>query len=90
MENETNPVDAVWESFWKDHLIDNDGHLKIDQMKKELHDYLWVLENYAKVLDYATGGKVTKPEAQYEAIRSAIDDHLTELFEKAETNVDGV
>jgi len=52
-------VEKVYEDFWRD-ILEKDGILDMQQLKKELFDFWQVMQNVPKVYDHVTGGKVSK------------------------------
>jgi hypothetical protein len=72
-------TEEVYEYFWKI-IVEKDGNINIDAIKKELHDYYIAIQEVGKVYDYITMGKLTKPntDAQY------IIDELEKRFELKE------
>jgi predicted phosphohydrolase len=52
-------VEKVYEDFWRD-ILEKDGILDMQQLKKELFDFWNVMQNVPKVYDHVTGGKVSK------------------------------
>ena len=53
--------EKTFENYWKAAVCKRDGSLNVDRVKRELHDYLVVMTNAAKVYMHVTGGKISKP-----------------------------
>lgn len=51
--------EKVYDEFWKP-LLEKDGFLDMQQLKRELFDFYNVIKNVPKVYDHITGGKVSK------------------------------
>lgn len=49
--------EEVYEQFWKD-LVEVDGEVNLEQVKKELSDFKWAMDNvpivYGEITGYAT------------------------------------
>ena len=52
-------IDESWE-FWKPIICDNDGNIDVEQLKKELCDYYFVINEVPKVYCEVTGGTLSK------------------------------
>jgi hypothetical protein len=53
-------VEKIYEEFWKP-LVEKDGVLDIEQVKKELHDFYIMIQEVPKVYCEVTNGMVSKP-----------------------------
>lgn len=53
-------VDSNYDNFWKD-IIEKDGVIDFEQVKKELYDYSMMMEEVSKAYDEVTGGRISKP-----------------------------
>jgi len=73
--------EKAYEEHWK-HLVEQDGSLNLDQVKRELYDYHCVLEEVSTVYMDITNGKFSKPNtgAQH------IIDEVNRQIEEAEAN----
>ena len=71
--------EQTYEEHWKE-LIEPDGKLDMDALKRELHDYWVALENVGEVYCHITGNRISKPntlagvvideaDARYERLR---------------------
>ena len=76
-----NEIDKVYNDFWKP-LIEKDGRLDLEQLKKELYDYHMVLQEVPKVYWYVTAGKISKPNTKSEVVISESDDVIDKLIEE--------
>lgn len=52
--------EKTYEEFWKD-IVEVNGALNLDQVKRELHDCSLLLDNVPKVYHALTNGEVSKP-----------------------------
>jgi hypothetical protein len=65
-----------YEDFWKE-IVEKDGVINIDQVKRELSDFSKVIGNVAKVYDHITSGRVSKPLTDSDAVIALHDDIRT-------------
>lgn len=75
-------VEGIYQSFWKD-IVEKNGVIDIEQVKKELADYSFVLSEVSKVYTHVTGGLLSKPNYHANGIISAADDHMNEVVQDA-------
>ncbi len=73
-DTERDPVDVVFEEFWSLILIDDQGDIDLDQVKKELFDFWQVMQEVPKVYCHITGNQVSKILAKAEVVISLADD----------------
>lgn len=52
-------IDESWE-FWKTIICDKDGNIDVEQLKKELCDFYFVINEVPKVYCEVTGGTLSK------------------------------
>ena len=77
-------VNRVYDEFWKD-IIEPNGIVDFDQVKRELYDYRTCLSEVSKVYDEITNGRISKPNAAAEYV---LDEFYDRLKEAAEDNDD--
>jgi hypothetical protein len=53
-------VEEEWE-FWKTVICNEDGTINVNQLKLELSDYYFMLNEVPKVYSEVTGGMLSKP-----------------------------
>ena len=70
-------VNKVYDEFWKD-IIEPDGIIDFDQVKRELYDYRTCLMEVPKVYDEITNGKISKPNTTAEYVLDEFYDRLKE------------
>lgn len=94
-------VEKEWE-FWKTIVCNDDGTINIEQLKKELRDYSFMLGEVPNVYIEVTGGMLSKPhyyadgvirafKDKYEAKAVAVDylaDDWDDVTTECETNED--
>lgn len=65
--------------FWKD-IVVKDGTLDIEQVRRELEDYYFVMDQVANVYDHITGGKLSKPNYHAKVVIAEADDFYEASF----------
>jgi hypothetical protein len=65
-----NEVEEVFQEFWAEIVCNEDGSINIDQVKKELSDYSFMLDEVPKVYCEVTGGLLSKPNYYAESVLS--------------------
>ena len=56
-----NNENEVFETFWKEIIMDEDGNINMDQLKLELLDFYNMINEVPKVYSAVTGGILSKP-----------------------------
>lgn len=77
-----NEVEKVWEEFWKDIVCNEDGSINIEQVKKELCDYNFILEQVPKVYCHITNGLLSKPTYAADTVINEFESCQSELINK--------
>ena len=67
-------VDDVYEEFWKS-IIEPDGEIDFEQVKKELFDYWVVIHEVSKVYCEITNNKFSKPNTASQYIIEAVEEY---------------
>jgi hypothetical protein len=75
-----NSPDEVYESFWKG-LVEKNGVLDLEEVKKELFDYHTLLQEVPLVYEHVTGGAASKAHTKAEVIISLAEDHYNKWTE---------
>lgn len=75
-------VDEVYEDFWKP-IIERDGVLDIEQLKKELFDFWQVMERVPKVYCHVTGDQVSKLLTDADTVCNLADEHYERMYDEA-------
>ena len=65
-----NKVEQVFQEFWADIVCNEDGSINMEQVKKELSDYSFMLDEVPKVYSEVTGGLLSKPNYYAESVLS--------------------
>ena len=79
-----NDYEKEYEDFWKD-IVEKDGVVDMDQIKKELFDFSRVMQEVSIVYDNITNGRISKPNTKaFEviAIYQELKDMEVEKLEK--------
>jgi hypothetical protein len=82
-EHSGKPVEEIWESFWKPIVSNEDGTINIEQVKKELADFSFVMEQVPKVYCHITGDAMSKVMYKAEDVIRMADDHFNEVLREA-------
>jgi len=77
-----NEVQKDYEEYWKD-IIEKDGVVDMEQVKKELSDFRYIIEQLPKVYMHITNGILSKHMYSAETIIRLHDDIRTEEIENA-------
>lgn len=62
-------VEKEYEEFWKD-IVEDDGVLNKEQIKKELYDFSMVMVNCSKAYVEMTRGIISKPNTYFSEVLS--------------------
>ena len=73
--------EKTYDDFWKGIVENEDGSLNLDQIKRELHDFQFLLENTSKVFDGLTGGRISKPNTLASVVISEVESIYEERTE---------
>lgn len=76
-------VEEEWESFWKEIVTNEDGTINIEQIKKELADFSFVMEQVPKVYCHITGDAMSKVIYKAEDVIRVADDHFNKSLKEA-------
>jgi len=75
-------VDELFEQFWKPIVCHPDGSLNIEQLKKELADYSFILGEVPKVYLAVTGDALSKPNYHAAGVISCTESHFSEMAKR--------
>lgn len=81
-ENKQTP-EQIFQNFWKDIICNADGTINVEQVKKELADFHFVMEQVPKVYCHITGDLLSKVMYDAGSVIACADDRLNELIEEA-------
>lgn len=79
----TKTVEEEYNDFWKDIVENPDGSLNVEQVKKELSDYSFLLHGIPLIYGEVTGGMEGEPNTMPEAVIRRFNDHVTKLLDEA-------
>lgn len=79
---EENKVEKTWNEFWKDIVCNEDGSINVEQVKKELSDYYFILEQVPKVYTHITNGLLSKPNYYAKTVIDEFESCQSKLIEK--------
>lgn len=82
-------VQKVYDEFWK-RIVEPDGVLDFEQVKKELFDYHTVIGEVTKVYGHITSNQFTKPTTAAEAVIDATEEHYRWWFSEDEPDEEGL
>lgn len=75
-------VEEVYNDFWKG-IVEKNGQVNMDQVKKELFDFYFLIDAIPKVYDAVTGGMISKPLTSPEMVISIFNDYVQDLCDEA-------
>jgi len=96
MNNKTD-YEKNYDEFWKN-IVEDNGELILNQIKRELFDYSVLMDNVSKVYCYATNGNLSKlnydskivieqiKEAQYDDLINNLEDFISDMKLEGKTN----
>lgn len=76
-------AEEEWEAFWKGIVTNEDGTINLEQVKKELADFSFVMEQVPKVYCHITGSKMSKVMYHADTVISVSDDYFNEQLGEA-------
>lgn len=74
------------DQFWKEVLTDvaaEQGLSMAEAIRRELHDYKFIMDNMPQILEHATGGKLSKLMYPADVVCAEIDDHINSVVAAA-------
>lgn len=73
-------VEECWEKNWKAIILNDDGSVNLEQLKKELHDFTLIIGCATEAFSLVTGGRPSKPNSDPEWVEHFAEDHYREMF----------
>lgn len=73
--------ERIYRDFWQD-IIEKDGQVTMDQVKRELYDFWVLMDNAGKVYYHVTGGKLSKTNYDAQVICDEADENYRKLYEE--------
>jgi hypothetical protein len=74
--------EETFEEFWRELVCNPDGSLNVDAVKRELHDYRFLMRNTAEAFDAVTGGRISKPNTMAFEVESVVEERIQERAEE--------
>jgi len=68
--------EATFERLWKDIIMNTDGSVNLDQVKRELHDFAFMMGEVSHVYSHVTGGILSKPNYYASSVIGVHDDYV--------------
>lgn len=78
----TDDVETTWNTFWKEIVCSPDGMVNLEQVKKELHDFHYVMGEVPKVYCHVTGDRLSKIMYPAETVISVADEYMQEIVDR--------
>ena len=79
MTSEKTP-DEIFEEFWKPIICNEDGSINMEQLKKELADFSFIMEQVSKVYCHITDYRLSKVNYRAETVIAAADRRYEEFY----------
>ncbi|MBC9913173.1 hypothetical protein [Chitinophaga varians] len=76
-----NDYNKVFDDFWRDIVCNPDGSLNSEQVKKELADFKFVMDQVPKVYCHVTGGVLSKVMYPAEVVIASADQNFNTQLE---------
>lgn len=73
--------EKVYQDYWKD-IIEPNGKVDLDQVKKELADFYLLIREVPKVYTEITGGKLSYPNYDSNTVIQQYEIHMEYMFEQ--------
>lgn len=71
-----------YQEFWKDIVENNDGTLDIEQVKRELSDFKYFIDNIPKLYDNITGGYISKHMTDINSVIDRVNERINDSYNK--------
>jgi hypothetical protein len=76
----TDTPDEVYNKYWK-HIVENeDGTINLEQLKKELFDFTFVMTEVSKVYWHITGGLLSECNYKASVVIDTADEHYGDMY----------
>lgn len=76
-------IESNFENFWKAIIMNEDGSVNLEQVKKELFDFSFVMEQVPKVYCAITNDTLSKINYPAEVVISKYEECLNEAIQEA-------
>ncbi len=71
-----------YEDFWKDIIENKDGSINLDQLKRELFDYSYLINNIPKLYDEITGSCISKPNTHIKHVIQKVNERISDAYQE--------
>lgn len=71
-----------WKEFWKKIVCDSDGNIDVEQLKKELSDFRFLMDQASRVYEHVTAGGCSRIDYSADTIIQVHDANKIEEFEE--------
>ncbi len=78
--NEEKDYNQIYDEFWKEIIEDENGNINFDQIKRELSDFHFIINEVPKVYMEITGGRISKPNTYASEVISEYENKLSNDF----------
>lgn len=75
-------VDKDFKELWENLIINKDGSINLEAVKRELSDYRVLMHNASEVYNHITNGKITNTTTMGRDIIVAADDKYSKQLKK--------
>jgi hypothetical protein len=79
-ESELQDIEEEFDTFWKHLIINEDGSINLENLKRELTDYSTFIGEASKVYAHVTNGNISKPNTSAEDVISVSDDENDKFY----------
>lgn len=73
--------EETYQCFWK-LIVEKNGEIDFEQVKKELHDFHVVMGEVSKVYDQLTGGQLSKPNYYADGVISEVHGYFDRIYQE--------
>lgn len=77
-----NKVEKEWNEFWKEIVCNKDGSINLEQLKKELSDFSFLLEQVSEVYNHITDGLLSEVGYTAEKVINVVNEQQKKLIDK--------
>lgn len=81
-ESTTEDYEEVYKNFWKQ-IVEKDGVLDLDQVKRELFDFHTLMNSALQVYMHVTNGRISKTNTKPSAVIAVSDGIFNQRLEEA-------
>ena len=80
--------EQTYDTFWRE-IVEKDGVLSLDQVKRELHDYHTLMGNAMRVYCHVTNDQISKLNTDPSVVISVHDEVVSEACRRAVEDEEG-